>query len=537
MNEPIQQSEAEEEILYNGISLPAEWPPRHLDPKSVQPMPVPYLDQPPEVIPIDVGRQLFVDDFLIEGTTLKRRFHRPWKYEGNPVLTPETELERNDGLCPVACPFGDGVFCDPQDGLFKMWYHAGWFDGTALATSRHGLIWERPSLDVVPGTNRVTPAREDFRRDGVSVWLDHYATDPEERFKMFLYARSDRDGMGGWLLTSPDGIHWQERTSTGPVGDNASLFYNPFRKKWVLSIRSGRRARTRDYREHTDFLGLASWEEHEKVYWCGTDALDVAAPDIGEPPQLYKVEAAPYESLMLGTYLIHHGPHNDVCQAGGFPKTTHVEVVFSRDGFHWHRPNRRFFIPATKREGDWDRNYIHPAVGGCLIVRDKLYFYYGGWSGESPALGGDMYAGGSTGLAVLRRDGFASMEADASGGVLTTRPLTFRGKCLFVNLDALQGELRVEVVDGDGKSIAPFGVDSCVPLCADDTCQLVKWGPGDDLSALAGQPVRLRFHLRNASLYAFWVSPESSGASFGYVAGGGPGFTGPIDTVGRDKCR
>ena len=28
---------------------------------------------------------------------------------------------------------------DPADGLFKLWYHAGWFDGTALATSRDGV--------------------------------------------------------------------------------------------------------------------------------------------------------------------------------------------------------------------------------------------------------------------------------------------------------------------------------------------------------------------------------------------------------------
>jgi hypothetical protein len=38
--------------------------------------------------------------------------------------------------------------------------------------------------------------------------------------------------------------------------------------------------------------------------------------------------------------------------------------------------------------------------------------------------------------------------------------------------------------------------------------------------------------LRNAALYAFWVTPDESGASHGYVAGGGPGLTGPTDTEG-----
>jgi len=44
--------------------------------------------------------------------------------------------------------------------------------------------------------------------------------------------------------------------------------------------------------------------------------------------------------------------------------------------------------------------------------------------------------------------------------------------------------------------------------------------------------VRFRFHLRLGALYSFWVSPDASGASHGYVAAGGPGFTGPTDTVG-----
>lgn len=49
----------------------------------------------------------------------------------------------------------------------------------------------------------------------------------------------------------------------------------------------------------------------------------------------------------------------------------------------------------------------------------------------------------------------------------------------------------------------------------------------------AGRPVRFRFQLTNGSLYSFWVSPEESGASYGYVGAGGPGFTEPTDTVGK----
>src|ERR1700676_1036449 len=80
-------------------------------------------------IRIDVGRQLFVDDFLIAETSLRRTFHKPRVHEASPILKPETALEMHNGYCPVACPFQDGVFYDSKDRLFKMWYHAGWFDG------------------------------------------------------------------------------------------------------------------------------------------------------------------------------------------------------------------------------------------------------------------------------------------------------------------------------------------------------------------------------------------------------------------------
>ena len=76
------------EILYNGIALPAKWPPNRSAQEiaSREPMPVPYLRKPPAVIPIDVGRQLFVDDFLIETTNLRRTWHKPEYHQGNPEL-------------------------------------------------------------------------------------------------------------------------------------------------------------------------------------------------------------------------------------------------------------------------------------------------------------------------------------------------------------------------------------------------------------------------------------------------------------------
>ena len=53
------------ERLYNNIQLPDVWPPKNKETTLDQPLEVPYLSQKPDTIDIRVGRQLFVDDFLI----------------------------------------------------------------------------------------------------------------------------------------------------------------------------------------------------------------------------------------------------------------------------------------------------------------------------------------------------------------------------------------------------------------------------------------------------------------------------------------
>ncbi len=75
-----------------------------------------------------------------------------------------------------------------------------------------------------------------------------------------------------------------------------------------------------------------------------------------------------------------------------------------------------------------------------------------------------------------------------------------------------------------------------MPLKTDSAFAPLHWSGADDLGAVAGRKVRFRFHLKNGQLYAFWVSPERSGASQGYVAAGGPGFTNNKDTVGRPNA-
>jgi hypothetical protein len=124
------------------------------------------------------------------------------------------------------------------------------------------------------------------------------------------------------------------------------------------------------------------------------------------------------------------------------------------------------------------------------------------------------------------------MNADSKGGNLLTKAVTFKGNHLFVNADCKSGELKVEITDEKNRTISPFTFSRCETIAGDSTIQKISWKGVDDLSQLSGKPVRFKFQLKNGKLYSFWVSPDKSGASNGYVAAGGPGFTGGSDTAG-----
>ena len=337
--------------------------------------------------------------------------------------------------------------------------------------------------------------------------------------------------------SSLDGVDWSSDAVISRMDDRTTFFHNPFRDVWVFSIRSGNIAgdRVRRYREHSDFLDCAIWTDDESVFWTGADCLDEPDPEIGVPTQLYNLDAVAYESLLLGMFTIFRGPDNQTAYEQGVPKRNELSIGFSRDGFHWDRPDRRPFIAAARQPGAWNRGFVQSAGGCCLVVGDELHFYFCAFSGVSPDGKGDIYSGGSTGLAVLRRDGFASMAAKNGRGALTTRPTTFNGRRLFVNVDAAHGSLEVEVLDRGGSVIEPFTRFGCEPITTDSTLQEVTWSGGSDLSGVSGQPVRFRFHLTGGQLYSFWVSPDAAGASYGYVAAGGPGFAGPRDTTGPTR--
>jgi hypothetical protein len=55
------------------------------------------------------------------------------------------------------------------------------------------------------------------------------------------------------------------------------------------------RSRARNYFEHPTFLGAAQWKKDEPVFWMDADEFDPPDPGVGDPPQIYDLDVAPYE--------------------------------------------------------------------------------------------------------------------------------------------------------------------------------------------------------------------------------------------------
>lgn len=523
-------------VLYNGIVLPEVWPPRYPVPTERKAMPLPYIDEKPNPILINVGRQLFVDDFLIEETDLERVCHHANLYAGSPVI---------DGLT-----YSDGVWYDEQAGKFKMWYNAprlpdykkGDESLNAYAESDDGYHWYKPELDVFPGTN----VTNNLSGEQV-VWLDKQEKDPAKRYKSVA---GYTVGYGGSFILqySADGIHWgPPAAASGVIQDRSTCFYNPFTKKWVMSIRVcalNPPTRSRAYvedeslerlllRTHSiqDELGYVIRDSVENYYikdkdiafWFTADDQDTrhinpVVADLSPcAPAIYNFDAIGYESIMLGEYAMYRGPEADVMRKLKEWKLNEVGLGYSRDGFHFYRPDHTPFMASAYGDTTaWNAANMQVTAGNALIVGDSLFFYVGA---HKMRLG--MGKGiESTGLGTLRRDGFVSMDGS---GTLLTSPVSFDGKYFFVN--AAAKELAVELIGADGAPVKGFTKEDCVAMKeTDSTKYRITWGKHKDLSRFRNQPVRFKFYLTEGSLYAFWVSPWETGESRGFTGGGGPGL-------------
>lgn len=517
--------------LYNGIVLPSQWPLQRNYASEIRSGMNPfYLNSKPAVIRIDVGRQLFVDNFLIATTNLTRKFHYPEYHASSPVLVPDQAWEKQGAKGGFAAPFSDGVWYDEAEGKFKMWYMAG--GGTyatsgagitCYAESTDGISWTKPALNVVSGTNIV---RRGSVRDASTVWLDKQESNASARYKMFEVS----GGAGHWAyhyLTSSDGKAWRDNaTPSGSVADRSTVYRNPFRNVWVWSMRHNVRVhsgdpytvRARDYMEHRDpASGNKAAKADLKNFWFGPWPNEQKHPHYSNndgSPGIYNQDAIPYESIMLGLFSVWQGPENDVCNRDGVIKRNQIMLGYSRDGYSWLREDMNPFLAVDENPAAWNNANLQSAVGSPIIVGDKLYFYL---SGRKLVDGSEIV---TTGLATLRRDGFASMSGS---GELQTEPMRFKGKYFFVNAD-VRGNLIVEIQDRNGNAIEGFSRTDCMAVTGDGTRLAVTWKNGKTLEGLENTTIRVKFYLADGDIYAFWISDAETGESRGYTAGGGPGL-------------
>lgn len=379
--------------IYNGIKLPAQWPILRSATSDIRKGMSPfYLSTRPTTVNIAVGRQLFVDNFLIETTTLSRKFHYPEYYSGNPILSPDKDWEKTGTKgAAFAAPFSDGVWYDEQDQKYKMWYMAGGGSYstnsggiTCYAESTDGISWTKPSLSIVSGTNIVDKG---LQRDASTVWIDKQETNASKRYKMFQVA----GGAGKWKYiykTSANGIQWRDNnTPSQSVTDRSTVYKNPFRDVWTWSMRHNVRVnasdpytvRARDYYENSDPAnGNQNAKAELSKFWFGPWPNEQKHPKYNNndgAPGIYNLDAIAYESIMLGFFSVWQGPENDVCSKDNVIKRNQIMVGYSRDGYSWQRDDMNPFMAVSDNRSDWNNGNLQSVVGAPLIVGDKLYFY------------------------------------------------------------------------------------------------------------------------------------------------------------------
>jgi hypothetical protein len=236
------------------------------------------------------------------------------------------------------------------------------------------------------------------------------------------------------------------------------------------------------------------------------DSLDPIGTDV-YVPKCIKYPWAPDTYLAFPLMYFHYHDEGPATRQvlgrrdrdrGSGPLETQIAV--SRDGIDWKRYPRPAYIEIGRHDGlDLHKNYI----GHGMVRRgEEIWQYYFGseeyhsnWSNKGRE---------AVFRVVQRLDGFVSADTPYEGGRLVTRPLTFKGNRLVLNIDTgATGYAQVGLLDKDGKLIEGFTVDDCVYINGDHIEIEVEWlGKGTDVSALAGRPVQIVFQLRGTRLYS-----------------------------------
>ena len=489
-----------------------------------------YLEEGTMADHIGAERQLLIDDHLVENLAgLKRVLQRPDKLDA-PVL----EGDEPGGGWEVSI-IGNSLHYDEEDGCFKAWYDST--TGVAYATSQDGVHWDKPSLGIIErdgstSNNLISPGRN------FSVVKHAADKDPSKRYKaMYWASRDDPDapwgGKGHFVAFSADGIHWTPDPRNPVIDFSQGLTDGQF----VVGWDNDHGKYVAYMRPHPDFFDppkrTSAWVASDDFVNWGTPVLAVRPEETGGLEiEYYRMTVARYENIYVGFIWVYH---NDLAFADQSRDTI---LATSRNGVTWSKPFGDETFLQTGPPGDWDSKFA--AACNLIPVGDELWLYYSGaniphnvkaedgskgsvkdWPGRMIDGERQAYA---VGIAKLRRDGFVSVEPETHEGTLTTKPITFLGTTLHLNVDSSRGSVAVEVLDRSGQPAEGYSRADCEPISIDSTDFTVKWGDDRDLvhatdtaadlgaSKLAvfrsrlREPMRLKFYLKDAKIFSFRVT-------------------------------
>ncbi len=501
------------------------------------------------VTPMQLGsnRQLLFDPvFLADSRGVELRMNAPYQ-DPEPVLTPDRPWEVGR--------FGRYHTVMVEDGRFRMWYAVTTeADGRrrdllCYAESEDGLHWEKPALGIVPfrgsgENNIVAPPSPEAGQQGATVFRDDRGP-ADERYKLWTkYLASDEDRKRGietglWAMVSPDGLHWRLLQEEGyPLtrGNAADAQHTCFwdedigkyvgfvrvkkfpegKTKEVCHVRGFRLKKYDGLLQRTCWVGhltsddFRSWTMAEKVF--AADERDETAPVPGGAPGWrplvdYYVPGGMKVPGVAGAYILLPNAYYH-WRDDAFPSTLDVRLATSRDMVSWYQhPAREPFL-RLGADGSASAGMIL-ANPWLIPVGDELWLYYAGVGVDHRALSEGEPVPCGIFRARLRRDGFISADAPYDGGEFTTPVVTFSGSRLELNLDGSAGGwLQVEILTPEGTPEAGYELAACDPLRSNSTGRTVTWGGKQDVSALAGRPVRLRFVMRSMKLFAFQFVPS-----------------------------
>ena len=490
---------------------------------------------------IDVGsrRELFVDNFLVAQLAgrAELRLHHPEPQEI--VMVFDAPWEGN--ATAYNAVFKDG-------NRYRMYYRAWNLSVTpsgvepgdnpqiaCYAESDDGIHWRRPNLGLheFKGSkqNNILFVRGEIggvkNENGAPAVFrdDNPATAADARYKTFVHYIKYGNGM--LPLKSPDGLVWSPMSPNPAITDpHRNAFDSQVCAFWD-AVRGEYRAYWRYFEKSDGGRAIRTATSKDFLHWENrADLKYVDSP----PEELYENYIAPYfraPQVLIG-FPVRYVERGWSDSMRALPElenrenrarsserygTALTETLFmaSRDGVMFKRWNEAFVRPGPERPGTWNYGHLY---SGWQVVETKaviagepnelsLYASEGYWSGHANG-------GHSSALRryTLRLDGFVSAQAPMSGGELISKPLRFSGRQLALNFaTSAAGSVRVEIQDANGQPFPGFTLDDCPPIFGDTIERHVTWKQGTDVSAVAGQAIRLRFVLKDADVYAFQFQP------------------------------